>query len=426
MFEVKHRRFILKCPNCNCNINLQEGKVAGGLNDSGGWILKCKGCQHTFPYSVKNPNDFSGVIMGASILDTWDNEIEGDKEQTLRSFSLNLEDYNSYNQLLIQETEQEEPFMYQHDLECLYYCPICNANLEKVAYLQINENFSLINQGLSAFYNYYLKSKAGDPDSIFVSKDIKCNCGYCATATFFKEFNEHEIPIKKLEELFIVDISGVNLENDIDGIYSRDSCIEVLSKLFIRWKAIYNKVFIAVPFIGFDFKNSEEQRVKLWDWLLKYTTPNNTILITRKSTFKSYKEAASKHGLDIDLLKDYGILNPTIEGLSHKKSYFKQQFHAKFYAGFDGKKAELLVGSFNIHEGGYFENIHFKKYDFTEFFKRYIYKLGIFFNPQNVDIPGEVLVLSIKKNELIHNMTEKFTNSRSEVIENIHNYYDIK
>lgn len=45
------------------------------MNDSGGWVLKCAKCDQVFPLNVKNPDDASSVKSGATILDSWDNEI---------------------------------------------------------------------------------------------------------------------------------------------------------------------------------------------------------------------------------------------------------------------------------------------------------------------------------------------------------------
>lgn len=55
MFEVSHRTEVVKCPNplCKENIQLSIGKVPGGVNDSGGWILQCDNCSTKFPYKVK-------------------------------------------------------------------------------------------------------------------------------------------------------------------------------------------------------------------------------------------------------------------------------------------------------------------------------------------------------------------------------------
>lgn len=420
MNDIKYKTEVVKCINdtCKTNIQLSIGKVPFGVNDNGGWILECNTCQTKFPYKVKNPTDYSSVDSGATVLGYWDNEVADSKIEVLKKHSLESfpEDYHFDNLLLVQTGEFEKPTFSEIE-ENIFFCPKCNTHLEPIAYANLTTKLEPINQAIGAYMNYYLKGRAGSPDNIIVIADYKCSCGHETKLVLYKNFKERELPIQDEQELILIDVVGSNLELNIDGIYNRDSCLEVLQKLLIRWQVYYNKVFLAVPFIGFDFKNNEEQRVELWNWILKNTLPHKTTLLTRKATFNSFLEGSTNTGFDINILKNYGLLNPTVEEMTEKKALFKRDFHAKFYAGFDRKSSEVLVGSFNIHEGGYVENIHFKKYDFGDFFSKYILKMNVIFDPRKIDESGEILFITENKTEgnFAANI-EKYDTSRCEKI----------
>ncbi|MGN2375617.1 hypothetical protein ACTFAO_18290 [Sphingobacterium spiritivorum] len=420
MFEISHRTEVVKCPNPSCkgNIQLSIGKVPGGVNDSGGWILQCDNCGTKFPYEVKNPDDYSSVKSGATILDSWDNDVPESKIRVLKKHDLDSfpEDFSFDNLLFVQTGEDEKPTFSDIE-ENIFFCPRCKTHLEPILYAQLSDKLPSINKSINSYLNYYLKGRAGNPDSIIVIVDYQCSCGFNTKGVLYKDFKERELPIEEEHELILIDVIGADLEFTIDGVYDRDDCLSILQKLLIRWQVYYNKVFLAVPFIGFDFKNSEAQRVELWNWILKNTIPHKTTLLTRKATLTSFLEGSANTGMDISVLKDYGLLNPTVDELTDKKALFKRDFHAKFYAGFDRKNAEVLVGSFNIHEGTYVENIHFKSYDFGDFFKKYILKMNIIFDPRIIDGEGEFLLINEHEDgkEFIAKV-EKYTTSRREKI----------
>ena len=425
MEDIKHKTVIVKCPNENCkeNIKLTVGKVTFGINDSGGWVLECNSCKTKFPYKVKNPTDYSHVDEGATILGYWDNEITDSKSNILKKHDLeNFPENFCFDNLLFVQTDEYEKPIFSDIEENIFYCPKCNTHIEPYAYGSISTRLKSINQAISTYMNYYLKGRAGNPDSIIVLVDYKCSCKFETKLVLYKNFKENELPLQDEHELILIDVIGANLEITIDGIYNRDSCLEVLQKLLIRWQVYFNRVFLAVPFIGFDFKNSEEQRVELWNWILKNTLPYKTTLLTRKATFKSFVEGSKNTGLDISVLKNYGLLNPTVDELTEKKALFKTDFHAKFYAGFDRKFSEVLVGSFNIHEGGSFENIHFKKYNFGDFFSKYVLAMNVIFDPRKIDESGEILfVTENKSNNTFSAKIEKYSTSRREKIYEIIN-----
>lgn len=66
---------ITSCPQCKSKIEINRCWTPGGINDSGGFILKCSSCGYVFDkYIGKDIND-SRVVSGATVLDTYDNEV---------------------------------------------------------------------------------------------------------------------------------------------------------------------------------------------------------------------------------------------------------------------------------------------------------------------------------------------------------------
>src|SRR5690606_20108783 len=125
---------------------------------------------------------------------------------------------------------------------------------EPILYSELSVKLPSINSSINAYLNYYVKGRAGNPDSIIVVVDYKCSCGFDIKGVLYKAFAEREFPIQKEHELILIDVIGADLETTVDGVFDRDDCLSVLQKLLIRWQVYYNKVFLAVPFIGFDFK----------------------------------------------------------------------------------------------------------------------------------------------------------------------------
>ena len=377
-----HRDEIAKCPNCGANIHLKVGRYPGGVNDSGGWVLKCNACAALFPLEVKNPDDASSVRSGATIIDSWDNEINS-RVHTLAKHGVADIDQVVERMLLINHGEHEN--FYDLASRALYRCTACGTELDAKAYQALNEHLESINLAFAAYLNWYLaNSRGGAPEGISTRVATPCTCGRPHEARFYRNFAESFA--KRAADYWLVDIAptapflGGDKTLDVDGIYSRDECIAILEKLLLRWRAAHSAVLLAAPFIGFNFPGAKKKIPNLWNWVLKYTDPGKTLLITRKATFNLLKETAKDTEMDIEFLKSWGLLNPTLATLDEKKAFFKTDFHAKFYCGISADSVEILVGSFNIHEGSYVENIHLLSYSLEEFSKRYLVGMQMFFD----------------------------------------------
>ncbi len=380
--DAVHRNEIVKCPICGAKINLSVGRYPGGINDSGGWVLKCDACASLFPLEVKNPDDASSVLSGATIVDSWDDEIDS-RTYILAKHGV-VDMGQAVERMRLTTTGEPEDF-YDLESRALYRCAACGKELDATAYGALSEHLKSINSAFAGYLNWYLaNSNGGAPEGISVRVETPCSCGRSHEARFYRCFVESYA--ERAADFWLINIAPTaplserDKTLDVDGIFSRDDCIAILEKLLLRWRAGHSAVLLAAPFIGFNYPGAKKKVPNLWNWVLKYTDPSKTLLITRKATFNLLKEAAKDTDMDVEFLSSWGILNPTLSALHDKKAFFKTDFHAKFYCGISADTVEILVGSFNIHEGSYVENIHLLNYSFGEFSDRYLVGMKMLFD----------------------------------------------
>ena len=74
---------------CGCDNKILIDKVweRGGVNDKGGYVLKCNKCETVFDFPLGKDINSSRVRSGAKLLATYDDEI-GDKAAVLKKFGL--------------------------------------------------------------------------------------------------------------------------------------------------------------------------------------------------------------------------------------------------------------------------------------------------------------------------------------------------
>lgn len=382
LMDVVHRDEIAKCPHCGANINLTVGRFSGGVNDVGGWVLKCDACSSLFPLAVTNPDDASSVRSGATIIDSWDDEISS-RADILAMHGV-ADTSKPVDRMLLVAHGQPEDF-YDLESRALYQCTACGTALDAKAYEALSEHLASINSAFATYLNWYLaNSRGGPPEGVSARVKTACTCGQTHEARFYRNFTESVS--ERAADYWLIDVApDVKIPDgertlDIDGIFSRDDCITILEKLLLRWRAGHSAVLLAAPFIGFNFPSAKKKIPDLWNWVLKYTDSAKTLLITRKATFNLLKEVAKDTEIDVEFLKSWGLLNPTLATLDEKKAFFKTDFHAKFYCGISADAVEILVGSFNIHEGSYVENIHLLRYSLEEFSRRYLVGMNMFFD----------------------------------------------
>lgn len=164
---------------------------------------------------------------------------------------------------------------------------------------------------------------------------------------------------------------------------------------------------LVVSFIGLDYPGREEDRIDLWNLVLGHTDPRRTMLVTRRGTWNGFLSAAEHTGLDIAMLRKFGILAPMLEQFHSDDAFFKQQSHAKFYAAVGSEKTEVLSGSFNNRSGGYAENLTFKTYKTADFVLLYLDRLGVMLDLNQIRDERQNLKTRIEGGAVVSSASEK-------------------
>lgn len=407
--EVSRRITIGICPTPGCDQRIQVsiGRFPGGVNDRGGFVIECGKCQNKSHFPVSNPDDASYVDSGGRVMAKWDSEVEGDREEVLAKFGLSEADMLSETLLYIPSEQPDEPLFELVD-RSVYECPQCGVDLEEPAHAALEVALAAINRALGNFIaGPYLKGSAPKVEAIEVMLDVPCSCA-THRVSFFRDFSERDDFARKASDFILAGSDDPAMLREIDGIYSRNECIEIFKKVLLRWRARHRVVMLVVPFIGFDYPNREEDKLKLWNMVVGYTDPSRTLMVTRRKTYNSFKAAAEKKGLDLDLLKKFGLLARLLEGLDEKGALFKTDSHAKFYAAIGPETTEVLSGSFNIHSGEYVENLVFSTYPTAKFVSRYLIPLGVIFKPLQTALTKiDVVRFKVTGGQVIQTTCEK-------------------
>lgn len=405
--DVSHRNVIAICghPGCGERIHVSVGRFPGGENDRGGFIIMCDGCGTKSFMRVPNPHDASRVVSGGKVVAVWDDDLEN-MGDVLAAQGLAPGDELSDSMLLIQCGQKNDDGVFDLTERAIYTCPTCGENLEGTAYQELARALDAVNGALERHITVYLKGYETKADAIRVTLEARCGCS-THEVSFFRDYVEADGYPQKASEFVLAGPDDAAQLTDIDGIYSRDQCIEIFKKLLLRWRARNQIVMLVVPFIGLDYPGREENRMDLWNLVLGHTNPRRTMLVTRRGTWNGFLKAAEHTGLDIAILRKFGILAPMLEQFHSDDAFFVQQSHAKFYAAVGPEKTEVLSGSFNIHSGGYAENLTFKSYKTADFVSRYLLPLGVIFNLNQIREERQILNLRIQGGIVTSNVCEK-------------------
>ena len=402
---ASHRNVIAICshPGCGERIHVSVGRFPGGENDRGGFVITCDGCGKKSFMLVPNPHDASQVVGGGKVVAIWDDNIEN-MGGVLAAHGLTPGDELSDSMLLILGKNDDDVF--NQTERAIYKCPTCGEELEGTAYQELARALDAVNGALERHFTVYLKGYETKADAIRVTLEARCGCS-THEVSFFRDYVEADGFFKKASEFVLAGPDDAMQLIDIDGIYSRDQCIEIFKKLLLRWRARNQIVMLVVPFIGLDYPGREENRMDLWNLVLGHTNPRRTMLVTRRGTWNGFIKAAACTGLDIAILQKFGILSPMLEQLHSDDAFFKQQSHAKFYAAVGPEETEVLTGSFNIHSGGYAENLTFKSYKTAEFVLRYLLPLGVIFDLNQIREERQILNIRIQDGTVVSSVCER-------------------
>lgn len=364
--EVKHQMKIAICPNekCKSPIRLSEGRFVGGINDTGGVIIECDNCKTIFGCKLKNPKDASRVSKNGKQLDAWVDEMP---DYFKSEYGVSLESLDSIDVSVVFNYEKPPKPIWRPSSFPLF--EMNGNNFEVIAQQELEKNKKKIADNFKAYYNFYLKGRhTAEKSFVIINYEYE---GKTYKAIFAKQIDSEKD--LNINNLYLIFHSEINLEYQVDGIYKRDQLLVFLERFLNRWRYSANEVLLVVPFIGFNYKNSEEALYELWNWLEINVDISKTNLITRKGTFNLFKKAQDNSGIPFDELVRLGLLEPLIEKMNQKDTTYFQKSHAKYYVGVYENYVEVLSGSFNIHQGQYFENINFRRYDKDFFAKRYLY-----------------------------------------------------
>lgn len=405
--DVSYRTVIAICRDTYCGERIQVsiGRFTGGVNDRGGFVISCNGCGTKSFMAVSNPRDASRVVSGGRVVALWDDGLEK-MQSVLAEHGLSLGDKLSDSLLLMERGPKEDDRLFDLAARAIYQCPACGENIEDSGYKELILALEAINSALTQHFNLYMKGYETKADTIRVDLEVRCNCG-THEVSFFHDYIEANGFPDKASKFILAGADEAAKLLDIDGIYSRDECVEIFKKLLLRWRSRNQVVVLVVPFIGLDYRGREEDQMELWNLVLGHTDPHRTMLVTRRGTWNGFLKAAEHTGLDIATLRKFGILAPMLEQFHSDNAFFKQQSHAKFYAAIGFEKTEVLSGSFNIHSGGYAENLTFKTYETADFMKRYLFPLGVTFNLQQIRDVRQILKVRVQGGTVLSSACEK-------------------
>ena len=292
--------------------------------------------------------------------------------------------------------------------KAIYSCKKCKSySVEQDAYNLLRKKFKDYQNKYSGYLNYYLASRySGEPKYIFIYVDFNCSsCNEKHKAFFYSRFKESYFPENE-KEFFLADIKDSNLEENIDGVYNRNTCQEFMKKMLMRWYILKNITYIVFPFIGNSYQTAE-QRLELLGDFLSPLHPYKTLWVTRSETLSQIKTDLNKDLGDgaYEILEKKNKIHPVINS-----AFKKRDFHAKFYCGINEHNVEVLTGSHNLHGGNSMENIMFKNYEMDRFIDRYMMQINVApILPQN-KTKTEVLIFdresSAKIDSFINNATD--------------------
>ena len=74
------------------------------------------------------------------------------------------------------------------------------------------------------------------------------------------------------EAYLLAGVSGCDLQNWLEGLFSKSDMMAILEKLLIRWHSISDQIVVAVPFVGHMYLPKPD-KMGIWTWLLSLIDP---------------------------------------------------------------------------------------------------------------------------------------------------------
>jgi hypothetical protein len=369
MIDITSQKHVALCPNCAAPHAYTQVRFRGGLNDDGCWSATCAKCGQAFHIRVVNPTESHAEFK---VEDRFDSECE------------NPELPFATDSIVHDVPESDFAPAFDYGGAALYRCPKTGTSLEHAALQALQTNFERVSAAYHAAENYLCSKGAFRGENAVVHVKVSCSCELPHVATFYTAFpiDFAERPIGKYH---LADISGIDIADRLEGLFSKSDIMSFLSKLLIRWHLTCDRIIVASPFVGHQFDKLEEKYDR-WSWLLSQLAPERATLITRPATFNAFR-SLSAGDVTYDLLKRYGLENKIIAANAKK-----QDFHAKFFIGLAKEGCEVLSGSANLVHGPSIENITFRSMSLDRCKERYLDVINVTLpahrirNPQYVRI----------------------------------------
>lgn len=376
-----------KCNNVNCSntFSIADNRESGGENDPCVLEVECSECG-SLTYIQSCNHTILPHINGGAVKRIIEGRLHEHPEFPYPKILSAPEGLDL----------KEKQVKWQVDDFKLWTVP--NHDLEIQASLLSIRNKDAINQLMQSAVNCYLKGNG--TNTAFYIQDYRLG-KFQTQAVWCKSIkSEYDLNSK---DYYLVHHSRVDLEKYIDGLFTRVEAKVILERLLVRWKYLSNQVVIATPFIGFDNIGRRAEVRKLWDWLDSMVDMNKTKFLTRKSSYKLLKESYDTSMVDANTRCEWQLLDQltteaekvanirrskkNLDMLDNAPVSFFLQFHAKFYAGIFDNHVEVLVGSYNVHTGKYYDNLIFKRYSKEEFLTLYMHKLCPLFRYKDIVHP---------------------------------------
>lgn len=345
------------CPKCKAPHAYSQVHFRGERNDHGHWIVNCAKCDKPFLIAVTNPAESRAQFEIKNRLDD----------------ASEIPEFPLATDHILHDVPESEFFpSFDYGGAAVYRCSTTGLDLEIAAHQALQGHFENITDAYRRAENYLCGKSAFSGKTAVVQVRVSCICKTQHIATFYTGFSINFVK-RPIETYLLADVSGVEIADRLEGLYSKSDVMSFLSKLLIRWHLTCDRIIVATPFIGHQF-DKPEQKMDRWSWLLSQLDPGRATLITRPATLNAFRKL-SDGDVTYDLLKRYGLENKIISA-----NVKKQDFHAKFFMGLANEGCEILSGSANLVHGPSIENISFRSMSLERCQERYI-------NVMNVVLP---------------------------------------
>lgn len=359
----------VKCINKKCKevFHVPECRIAGGINDKCAITIRCDKCGKEMEIPVLN-REYHWGGENYSVVSSRDIDSAEEWHRLLHEAAGRtavVSSYEDINMPLHRWSLREGKSLWKdvnYDYELSASCALKSASTE-------------VHNTLGSCQNACLANVAGYGwcRHMFVEQHYRIGRKKLC-AIWAKDIEKCEDI--STDNLYMIHHSRTN--GLIDGIYSRDLSLLHLERLLVRWRMLCDRVVVATPFIGYDFKWSKEREKKeligLWHLLNGLLDMDKTMFYTRDTTYYSLKKNQKELDIPADVLKEWDLMTNLQRIVDNPKTRgrMKEQFHLKVYAGIFSDRVELYSGSYNVQLNETLENMYLRNIPRDKFKQNYM------------------------------------------------------